>query len=167
MTLPPECPIEVRFSFSKSLWFDMIFVAGRQGRVVETSELWNIGDLFKWLEAISRGESHVEMEIDREGLMDTVEALYIDENRVHLIIRDKFEGDIPFLEAVVSRKKLVWEIYYELREFSQKIGYHYDPEKRAIDPEWAHLPGVEEWLDWEKYTNPYSMKDDVTGLERA
>ena len=62
--------------------------------------------------------------------MDTVEALYIDENRVHLIIRDSFEGDIPFLEAVVSRS-------------------------------------VEEWLDWEKYTNPYSMKDDVTGLERA
>jgi len=167
--LPPECPIEVRFSLSKSLWFDMVFVTGRQGRVVETSDtMWDIGDLFQWLRGIVRGDGEVTMRIDSEGEVDDVRARYIDDKRLHLTIYKGFANDQhPYLDAVVSRRKLVWEIYYELRKLSLELGNDYRPEKRITDPDWTRLPEVEEWLDWEKYTNPYSMQDDVTNLERV
>ena len=169
--LPPECPIEIRLSLSKSLWFDMVFVVGNQGRVVETSDsMWDIGELFHWLGGIARGESEVLMSIDREGAIDNVLARYIDEKRLHLTIYDGLNDDIyeepPFIDAVVSRRKLVWEIYFELRQFALKIGHHYKVEKNITNPDWTKSTEIEKWLDWEKHTGLFSMKDDLTGLDR-
>lgn len=165
-----EQPIEVRFARTKSLWFDMIFVVGTQGRIVETSDtMWSIGDLFDWLNGIASGEPFVAMNVDREGEIDTVAVRYIDDLRCHLRISDwmyegaeESEDEITvFVDAIVSRRKLVWEVYFELMSHSADIG------SCRTKPDWARLPIVEEWLDWEKWTNPYSLKDEVTGLERA
>lgn len=165
-----ELPIEVRFSRSKSLWFDMIFVVGTQGRIVETSDtMWDIGELYAWLRGIAEGSPSVIMDVDREGYIDTLEVRYIDDLRCHLRISDwVYEGrsgseEEPaiFVDAIVSRRKLVWEVYFELMAHSAEIGH------RRTDKDWARLPIVEEWLEWEKFTNPFSFKDEVTKLERA
>jgi len=154
-TLPPESTIEVRISVAKSMWFDMVFIAGKQGRIVETSHtMWDIGDLFCWLEAIARGDPSAEMQVDREGMIDSVVARFVDEKRVHLVIRDGLNEPDIFLEAVVSRRKLVWEIYYELQKLALLIGRHYCPEKRETDPDWTRLPVVEKWLDWQGVDKP-------------
>lgn len=165
-----EQPVEVRFSQSKSLWFDMIFVVGAQGRIVEASHsMWDIGNLFAWLQGIATGEQEVAMHVDREGEIDTVAVRYIDDLRCHLRISDwMYEGaensneEVSiFIDAIVSRRKLVWEVYFELMKHSAEIG------QRKDDQDWARLPVVEEWLEWEKWTNPYSFEDEVAKLERA
>lgn len=165
-----EQPVEIRFSRTKSLWFDMIFIVGTQGRIVESSKaMWNILELFDWLEGIVSGESLVAMNVDREGEIDTVAVRHVDEQRCHLRISDwvfdgaeqSDEGISIFVDAIVSRRKLVWEVYYELKSHSADIGWCDSP------GEWAGEPAIEKWLDWEKWTNPFSYKDDVTGLERT
>lgn len=145
---PDDAPVEVRFSLTKSLWFDMIFVAGRQGRIVETAHtVWNIGELFDWLKALACGDAVAVMEPDREGQTDLVEAYRVDEKRVRLVIREggaeAGEDDALFLDAVVSRRKLAWEVYYELRSLAPQLGDHYKPEFRQTDPDWTRIPEVE------------------------
>lgn len=159
--LPPACPVEVRFSLSKSLWFDLVFVVGTQGRVVETSDtMWHVGALLDWLRAIVRKDARPVMDVDREGWIDRLEALHVDDDRVRLRIMDLFDPSKCFVDAVVSRRKLVWEIYFELMA-------HRDAIAGGSDPDALSLLAVEAWLDWPRYKDRFSMTDDVTGLERA
>lgn len=170
----PTCPVQVRISMSKSLWFDLVFVVGAQGRIVETSDtMWNMGKLTRWLEDIVQEKPCPVLEVDREGAIDQLEAQHIDKERVHLRI---FDGLIPedelhvsdhFVNAIVSRKKLIWEIYFELMTWSEKLGFHYRPERSVSDRDWLKLPMVEDWLDWPNHTNPYSMDDRVSGIDRV
>lgn len=151
----------------------MVFVVGCQGRVVETSDtMWDIGKLNVWLREIVQGKELASLDIDREGEIDLLKARYLDERRCHLTISEyDFDGDQPnfsiFVDAVVSRRKLVWEIYFELQQFRTSLGNDGRLKWMKDEPDWACLPDVEAWLNWEKYTGKYSMKDDVTGLERA
>lgn len=166
--LPPVAPIEVRISMTKSLWFDLIFVVGTQGRIVETSTTeWNIGELRTWLGGIIRQSPCPILEIDREGVIDCVEARHVDDERVHLRIFDYFERDVIYIDAVVSRKKLVWEIYYELKMLSKYIENFYIPQSDSGAPAWLALDDVEKWLDWPRHSGPFSMRDTVSGVCRA
>jgi len=167
-----EQPIEVRFSTTKSLWFDMVFVVGCQGRVVETSDtMWDIGEVFQWLREIAQGKELAVLDIDCEGEIDLLKARHLDDRRCHLTISEyDYDGDqqnyAVYVDAVVSRRKLVWEVYFELQEFRTRLakGRRYD--FLEDNPNWGCLPEVEAWLDWDKHTGKYSMKDDVIGLER-
>ena len=150
----------------------MVFVVGSQGRVVETSEtMWGIGELFQWLEEIAQGKELAVLDIDREGEVDLLKAWHLDDRHCHLTISDyDFDGKQPnfsvYVDAVVSRRKLVWEIYFELQAFRTPLAGNRQEDWMSDNPEWGRLPEVEAWLDWEKYTGKYSMKDDVSEFER-
>lgn len=165
-------PVEVRFSITKSLWFDMVFVVGSQGRVVETSDtMWGIGELFQWLEEITQGKDLAVLDIDREGEIDLLKARHLDDRRCHLTISDfDFDGEQPnfsvYVDAIVSRRKLVWEVYFELQAFRTSLAVTYREDRMSDNPDWGRLPEVEAWLDWENHTDKYSMKDDVSEFER-
>lgn len=166
--LPPTCPIEVRISLTKSTWFDIVVVAGTQGRIVETSDtMWDIGQLRRWLEEIVAEKPNAVLEIDREGEIDVLQARHVDAERVRLTISDWPLPGCVFVDAVVSRRKLVWEIYYELKELSLELGRHFRPEWAQSDPDWLCMPAIEQWLDWSKHSGPFSMVDKVAGMQRA
>ena len=165
-TLPKPSPIRVRFTTSKSLWFDMIFVAGNKACVTETAPVtWSEDDLMKWLRDLANGAERCQMEPDNEGLVHTVETIRLDEKRVSLRIYDPYEfedGDPSneptfFLEAVVSRRKLVWETYSELKKVASYFRLAH-PEL-GHRPDWEHIPEVEDWLDWPRYKHWHP--DDV------
>lgn len=161
-SLPEETTIEVRFAATKALWFDMVFVAGRQGRVVEVADtVWDAGELLRWLEAIVGGRSAA-MDCDREGIIDEVRAEPVDETRVRLTIFKKWQEDEVYLDAVVGRRKLVWEIYYELSRVDGLLAVG-DAAYRAG---WWRLPEVEAWLDWERTGRTLEIYDPVAGRSR-
>ncbi len=165
-------PVEVRFSTTKSLWFDMVFVVGCQGRVVETSDtMWNIGELFQWLREIAQGKELAILDIDREGEIDLLKVRHLDDRRCHLTISDyDYDGDqmnfSVYVDAIVSRRKLVWEIYFELQAFRTLLAKKRREDLIRDNPDWGRLPEVESWLDWDKHTGKYSMDDDVYEFER-
>ncbi|WP_321393967.1 hypothetical protein [Emcibacter sp.] len=154
----------------KTLYFDMVFVVGTQGRIVETSDtMWDIGRLEKWLQEVAEGKPVAEMEVDREGAIDTLKVTKIDELRCHLLIYDPIpENDAKpgdpldvFVDAIISRKKLVWEIYFEMQKWAQVLrdnNRHFAGESES-DPDWLKIPFVEEWLDWENCKTYFN--DDI------
>lgn len=158
---PEETTIEVRFATTKSLWLDIVFVAGRQGRVVEVADtVWDVGELLRWLQAIAGGRPAV-MECDREGYIDEVHAVPVDEKRVRLTIRE-WKGDEVYLDAVVGRRKLVWEVYYEL----SRIDRLFADGDAGYRTGWWRLPEVEAWLDWERTGRTLELYDEVAGRSR-
>ncbi len=165
-------PVEVRFSTTKSLWFDMVFVVGCQGRVVETSDtMWDIGELFQWLREIANGKELASLAIDREGEIDLLKARHLDDRRCHLTISEyDYDGDQQhysvYVDAVVLRRKLVWEVYFELQEFRTRLAKGRWGDCMEDNPDWGRLPEVEAWLGWEKHTGRFSMIDDVSEFER-
>lgn len=152
--------MEVRFSTSKALWLDMVFVVGNQGRIVEASDAqWNCGELLDWLTGIVRGDDTVIMNVDREGEIDAVVAHKIDEDRIHLLIQNDLnddDGGAPYINAVVSRRKLVWEVYAELAKTNLS----------GSSQGWWRLPEVEAWLNWETCNNTLEITDPVFGRTR-
>lgn len=142
------------------MWFDMTFVVGNQGRIVETSDtMWNVGELIHWLEQIFNAADNAAMDVDREGAIDLLEAKYMDEKRLHLRICDSLTPSMIFIDAVVSRKKLVWEIYSEMQAWALVLGQDRHPKYVKTDPNWLKNPQIEAWLDWEP-TKDW-MKDDL------
>lgn len=128
--LPDEAPIEVRFAAIKSLWLDMVFIAGRQGRLVEVADtMWDAGELLRWVAAIVAGRPAV-MECDREGVIDEVRSEPVDEERVRLTIRE-WQGD---------------DVYWELANIDRLLDRGHGDYVRG----WWRLPEVEKWLDWER-----------------
>ena len=161
-SLPEETTIEVRFSATKAIWFDMVFVAGRQGRVVEVSDaMWDAGQLPRWLEAIVDGRRGV-MECDREGIIDEVWSEPVDEDRVRLTISAKWQDDEIYLDAVVGRRKLVWEVYFELA----RIDRLFADNGASWRSGWWRVPTVEAWLDWERTGQVIEIHDVVAGRSR-
>lgn len=134
---------------TESLWFDLVFVVGTQGRVVETCDtMWHHGHLMDWLEGIVREEACPVLKVDREGEIDRLEARHIDTERVHLVIADWEDTAHPFIDAVVSRKRLVWEVYRELQHWSERLKQSCRYKEHIDDkPGWLRLPSVESWLD--------------------
>lgn len=160
--LPEEMTIEVRFAATKSLWFDMVFVAGRQGRVVEVADtMWDAGELLRWLEAIVGGRLAV-MECDREGIIDEVRVEPVDEGRVRLTIFEKWQDDEVYLDAVVGRRKLVWEVYYELSYIDRLLAAG----NASYRTGWWRLPEIEAWLEWERTGRTLELYDPVAGRSR-
>ena len=164
--------VEVRFAPPgyKTLYFDMVFVVGTQGRIVETSDtMWDINRLETWINEIAEGKLIAEMDVDREGAIDTLRVTKIDELRCHFQIFDHFSAeryqpDKPlevFVDAIVSRKKLVWEIYFEMQKWAQILrenNRHFVGESES-DPNWLKNPLVEEWLNWDKCKT--GLYDDI------
>lgn len=159
--LPDEVPIEVRFAATKSLWFDMVFIAGRQGRLVEVADtMWDAGELLRWVAAIVAGRPAV-MECDREGVIDEVRSEPVDEDRVRLTISE-WQGDEVYLDAVVGRQKLVWEIYWELANIDRLLDRGHGDYVRG----WWRLPEAEKWLDWGRTGRSLELYDPVAGQSR-
>ncbi len=160
--LPDEAPIEVRFAATKSLWFDMVFIAGRQGRLVEVADtMWDAGELLRWVEAIVAGRPAV-MDCDREGVIDEVRSEPVDDDRVRLTIFKKWQEDEVYLDAVVGRRKLVWEVYWELADIDRLLDRGHGDYVRG----WWRLPEVEKWLDWERTGRTLELHDPVAKRSR-
>ena len=140
-------PIEVRFSMSpKSTWFDIIFLVGKQGRIVETSEsMWQPYYLIYWLECIIKGrENALECEVDREGRVDIIKYTHVDTETCHIAIYGEYDADPLHLEGVISKRQLIWEIYREMK--------HFEPQLYTQDcrPNTLRSAEIEKWLQWDK-----------------
>lgn len=168
--LPAEQPIEVRICTGKALWFDMVFVVGTQGRIVEAAEgTWYGPGVREWMTDIAQQVPYTRMDVDREGSVDTLECYGIDDLRVRLVIRDD-ESACPYVDAVVSRRKLLWELYHDLQSQALRIyqasyrDLNYTPERAKVIFRSAI---VEQAIDWPNTRKTLVITDDVTGLERA
>ncbi|MFC3051516.1 hypothetical protein [Kordiimonas pumila] len=170
----PKTNIEIRLSAEKKdADYAVMFVAGTQGRIVESSEELtdNIGGYELFLKALISDAHEAYLEVDRLGVYDCIWVRKLNTTEVLLQIYELGYGEsgreddefpsLMYVEAVVGYRKLVWELYTSFITLP-KVAKSF---VQNILPSPICFPEVEKWLGMEHEADWHRYPDDIYGDE--